>query len=79
MINEKSTSKSQQRLMGQAYAYKKGELKPKDMNPKYKDQIKSIAKSMTKKDLKDYASTKHKKLPDKVEENKILRFDEFNR
>lgn len=30
-----SVSKSQQRLMGQAYAYKTGELKSKDLNPEY--------------------------------------------
>ena len=34
-----STSKTQQRLMGQAYAVKKGDIKPKDLDPKYRDQI----------------------------------------
>lgn len=72
-----SVSKSQQRLMGQAYAYKKGDLKAKDLNPKYADDIKKLSKSMTKKKLKDFASTKHGNLPNKVEE-RILDFKSFN-
>jgi len=70
-------SKTQQRLMGQAYAYKTGEIKAKDLNPDYADEIKKLAKSMTEKQLKDFAKTKHKNLPEKVEE-KIKRFDSFN-
>lgn len=73
-----SVSKSQQRLMGQAYAYKTGELKLKDLNPEYADEIKDLAKSMTKKQLKDFASTKHDKLPNKVKESKIMNFESFN-
>ena len=61
-------SKTQQRLMGQALAYKRGELKSKDMDPKYADEIKKVAKSMTQKQLRDFAKTKHKNLPEKVEE-----------
>lgn len=72
-----SVSKSQQRLMGQAYAYKKGDLKAKDLNPKYADDIKKLSKSMSKKKLKDFASTKHDNLPHKVEE-KVLDFKSFN-
>lgn len=70
-------SKKQQRLMGQAYAYKTGELKAKDLNPEYADEIKSLAKSMTEKQLKDFAKTKHNSLPEKVDET-IKRFDSFN-
>ncbi len=70
-------SKTQQRLMGQAYAYKKGDLKVKDMDPKYSDEIKKLAKSMTTKQLRDFASTKHEGLPEKVEEGKVLKFSEF--
>ncbi len=70
-------SKTQQRLMGQPYAYKTGELKAKDMDPKYVDEIKKLAKSMSEKQLKDFASTKHKGLPEKVEESKVLKFSEF--
>ena len=64
-----STSKAQQRLMGQAYAVKKGDIKPKDLDPKYRDQIVDLADSMSLKDLKDFAETKHKDLPEKVKEN----------
>lgn len=74
---EKSVSKSQQRLMGQAYAYKTGELKAKDLNPDYADEIKDLAKSMTKKQLEDFAKTKHKGLPQKVKEG-IMSFQSFN-
>lgn len=71
-----SKSKTQQRLMGQAYALKTGDLKAKDLNPDYASEIKKIAKSMTKKQLKDFAGTKHKGLPERVEE-KIMRFESF--
>jgi len=73
-----SKSKSQQRLMGQAYAYKKGDLKAKDLNPKYADEIKDLAKSMTKKQLEDFAKTDHKGLPQKVKESRIMNFESFN-
>jgi hypothetical protein len=72
-----SVSKSQQRLMGQAYAYKKGDLKSKDLNPEYVDDIKDLSKSMTLKKLKQYASTKHDKLPEKVKESRIMNFQSF--
>ena len=73
-----SVSKSQQRLMGQAYGVrqfkdshgKKG-LDPKDVDPKYRKTIVSMSDSMTKKQLKDFAETKHKKLPETVEEESI--------
>ena len=72
-----SRSKTQQRLIGQAYAYKTGDLKAKDLNPDYADEIKKLSKSMTQKQLKDFAGTKHKGLPEKVEE-KIKKFNSFN-
>lgn len=62
-----STSKSQQRLMGQAYAIKSGELKPEDLNPEYRDEIVKLADSMTLKELKDFAETSHEGLLNKVE------------
>lgn len=61
-------SKSQQRLMAQAYAYRTGKLKPSEMNPIYKDEILKVAKSMSIKELEKFASTKTKGLPEKVEE-----------
>ncbi len=73
-----SVSKKQQRLMGQALAYKRGEIKYKDLNPQYADEIKKLAKSMTDKQLKDFASTKHKNLPEKVKESNVMTFDSFN-
>lgn len=73
-----SKSKSQQRIMGLAYAYKSGDVKSKDLNPKYADEVKKISKSMTKKQLKDFAKTKHKGLPEKVEE-RIMTFNSFVR
>jgi hypothetical protein len=74
-----SVSKSQQRLMGQAYAYKTGELKSKDLNPEWAEEIKDLAKSMTKKQLRDFAETKHDGLPNKkVKESKIMNFKSFN-
>lgn len=73
-----SVSKTQQRLMGQALAYKRGEVKAKDLNPDYADEIKKLAKSMTEKQLKDFAGTKHKNLPEKAKENNVMTFDSFN-
>ena len=73
-----SVSRTQQRLMGQALAYKRGEIKAKDLNPEYADEIKKLAKSMTEKQLKDFASTKHKNLPEKVKESNVMSFDSFN-
>lgn len=66
-----SVSKAQQSLMGQAYGIKTGSLKPSDLNPKYKDQIVSLAKNMTKKELDKFASTKRKGLPQYVEEDEV--------
>lgn len=73
-----SVSRTQQRLMGQAHAVRKfmdtrGKegLDPADIDPKYKEDIVGIAKNMKKKSLKHYAETKHKNLPEEVEEDKI--------
>ena len=55
-----STSRVQQRLMGMAYAYKKGELKSDEVSA----EVKELADSMTLKQLKDFASTKHEGLPE---------------
>ncbi len=71
-----SVSKSQQALMGQVYGVRKwydseGKegLDPKDINPKYRKKIVDMAKGWKKKkSLKDYASTKHKGLPQVKEE-----------
>ena len=65
-----SKSKSQQRFFGMIDAYKKGELKNASSN------IKKAAKGMSMDDVKDFAETKHKGLPEKVEEQTIIRLTE---
>lgn len=52
--------------MAQAYALKKGDLDPADINPQYRDEIEDLSQGMTQKQLKDFAATKHKGLPDRV-------------
>lgn len=66
-LQEKAVSKSQQKLMGMALAYKRGEQK--DVPP----EAKRLAKQMSEKDLEDFAKTKHDGLPDKVDESLALR------
>jgi hypothetical protein len=67
-------SKTQQRLMAQAYGVRKfmdtkgkSGIDPKDIKSKYRETIVDLAKKMTKKSLKDYASTKHDDIPEMVE------------
>ena len=55
-----AVSKAQQRFMGMVYAVKKGEMSAPS------SEVAKAAASMSKKDAKDFASTKHKKLPNKV-------------
>ena len=62
LIVEKAKSKAQQRFMGMVYAVKKGK---KPMSPEVAD----AAKSITKKEAKKFAKTKHKELPEKIEES----------
>ncbi len=57
-ITEKAVSKAQQRFMGMVHAAQKGK------KPASKEVAKA-AKGMGKKDAKDFASTKHKGLPEK--------------
>ncbi len=79
-----SRSKTQQRLMGAAYAYASGENK--DVPKAAKNVAKSFLKGAdTKKEkekaikkLRDFAKTKHKGLPEKVEE-RIMSFNSFVR
>lgn len=56
-----AVSKKQQRLFGLVRAAQKGTLKGK-ASP----QVQRIASSMKKKDVKKFASTKHKGLPEKI-------------
>lgn len=57
-----SVSKNQQQFMGLVHALQKGEIDPEDVS----QEVRDAAKSMSKKDAKDFASTKHKGLPTKV-------------
>lgn len=61
-----SKSKSQQKFFGLVRAYQKGDVKGSEVS----DEVKDAAKSMTKKEVKDFASTKHKGLPNHVKKNK---------
>jgi len=62
-IQEKSVSKQQQKIMGLALSVKRGDT-PKS---KVTKSVKDMATKMSEKDLEDFASTKHKGLPKKVE------------
>ena len=68
-----AVSPEQQRLMAQAYALKTGKKKKKDLNPEYAEQISKLAKSMTAKQLRDFAKTTHSSMKEG-----ILNFDSFN-
>ena len=66
-----SISRAQQAVMGQAWGLRKGLLKLKDINTKYRKEIKGIADGdMTDKELKKFASTKSDPLPHYVEDGK---------
>jgi hypothetical protein len=64
-LAEKAVSKKQQKFMGMVHAAQKGE-KPASK------EVGKVAKTMKKSDAKDFASTKHKGLPEKVKETKDL-------
>jgi hypothetical protein len=77
-LDEKSKSKAQQKFMGMVHAYQKGELSDSEVS----DSVKKAAKSMTDKEAEDFASTKHKGLPEKVNEeiyDKIVDIQYFNK
>jgi hypothetical protein len=64
-LSERATSRAQQRLMGAALAYKRGE------SDSASDEVKRLAKNMSEKELEDFARTKHKGLPERVEEETL--------
>jgi hypothetical protein len=69
-----SISAAQQSLMGQAWALRSGEISVGKINPKYRKQIKAIADGeMTDKELKKFASTKSKNLPEHVKDGKPVK------
>jgi hypothetical protein len=64
-LDEKAVSQAQQKFMGMVHAAQKG---GKPASP----EVAKVAKSMGKKDAKDFASTKHKGLPQHVEEESCM-------
>jgi hypothetical protein len=56
-----AVSKAQQRFMGMVHAVQKGDMEAPSK------EVEKAADSMTDKDAKDFASTSHKGLPNKVE------------
>lgn len=66
-LMEKSKSKAQQRFFGMVRGLQQGKVKSSDVSP----EVRKVAKSMSKKDVKDYASTNTKGLPEKVKEENI--------
>lgn len=71
-LHEKAVSKQQQKIMGLALSVKKGDT-PKS---KVSKKVQKMAKEMSKKDLTDFAKTKHKGLPKTVEEMEIEKLEE---
>ena len=63
-LQEKAVSKQQQKIMGLALSVKRGDT-PKS---KVSKSVQKMAKEMSKKELEDFASTKHKGLPNTVDE-----------
>jgi hypothetical protein len=56
--------------MGAAYSVEKGDKELKDIPKSYRNKVKKITDSMSKKQVKDFAKTKTSKLPEKVETKK---------
>jgi hypothetical protein len=67
-------SRKQQRLMGIVHALQTGHMKKSNASPKARE----MAKSMSKKDVKDFAKTKHKDLPKKVKKEMVFNSNKFN-
>jgi hypothetical protein len=68
-VDEKATSKKQQKFMGMVHAAQKGE-KPASK------EVGKVAKTMKKSDAEDFASTKHKGLPEKAPKKKEKEVEE---
>jgi hypothetical protein len=61
-----SLSQQQQKLMGLALSYKRGQVSSSDVSK----SVRQLANSMSEKELEAFAGTKHKGLPKKVSEYK---------
>jgi 2-methylcitrate dehydratase PrpD len=68
-VNEKSVSQAQQKAAGAALSAKRGEISPSELVGASKEMY----DGMTEKELEDFAKTKHKGLPKKVEEARQLK------
>lgn len=68
-----SVSKAQQKFMGMVHATQKGDMDAPSA------EVQKAADSMKKSDAKDFASTKHKGLPDKLGESQINKLKEILR
>ncbi|MFW6246572.1 MAG: DUF3008 family protein [bacterium] len=64
-IREEAKSKSQQKFMGMVRGVQKGDIDPSDVS---KD-VRKAAREMKSSDVKDFASTKHDDIPEKVNEH----------
>ena len=67
-INEKAVSKKQQRLMGAV-------LKAKRTGEASTPEVAKLALTMKTSDVKDFASTKHKNLPEKKKQQESFEID----
>ena len=68
-LDEKAVSKKQQKFMGMVHATQKGEKAPSK-------EVAKVAKTMKKGDAEDFASTKHKGLPEKAPKKKEKEVEE---
>jgi len=70
-VTEKSVSRKQQKAMGIALAAKKGDIPKEKLKGSSKEMVK-----MSKSDLEDFASTKHKGLPEKKTKKDVKKLEE---
>ena len=70
-MNEKSVSRKQRGLMGAAYSVEKGYKELSDIPKSYRGKVQDVVKSMSKKQIKDFASTTNDELDEvsKLEES----------
>lgn len=66
-----SVSKAQQKFMGMVHATQKGDMKSPS------PEVTKAADSMSDKDAKDFAATKHKGLPNKIKPESIKKLKEI--
>jgi hypothetical protein len=69
-----ATSKSQQRFFGMVHALQQGKLDTEDLPAAVAAKVKKTAKTISAKDAKDFAATKHAGLPNVKEGTKFSDF-----